>query len=102
VSIELHIERLVIEESLLEGERVVAVRQSFERELTQWLAQPGAIDRLRRIGAVTMLPATTLQAATRPGQRVGGRIAAAVGYGLGIDAQVGKSGRDAQGGGTRG
>lgn len=101
MSIELHIERLVIEETVLGGERVVAVRRSFERELAQWLAQPGAIDTLRRIGSVTMLPAATLQAATRPGQRVGGRIAAAVGYCLGIDAQAGKGGRDAQGGGTR-
>ncbi len=84
MSIELHIERLVLDEALLGGERAGSVRAAIERELTQLLAQPGAVDTLRGLGAVVALPPASLPAATSPHERLGPRIATAVQKGLGI------------------
>lgn len=84
MSIELHIERLVIDEALLGGERAAGVRAAIERELAWRLAQRGAIDALRGLGAVATLPPATLPAAGHPHERLGVRIAAAVQHGLGI------------------
>jgi hypothetical protein len=86
VSIELHIERLVIDEALLGGESAGNVRDELERELTQRLARSGAIDTLRGLGTVTALPPATVPAAMHPQQTLGPRIAAAVQKGLGISA----------------
>lgn len=101
MSIELHIERLVIDAAVLGGERAGAVRQLFERELAQWLAQPGAIETLRRVGSVMMLAPVSLQAATRSAPRVGARLAAAVGRSIGVDATDGSGRQDLQGRGAR-
>ncbi|WP_426700931.1 hypothetical protein ACPPVV_16370 [Rhodanobacter sp. Col0626] len=80
MSIELYIERLVIDESLLRGERADRVRAAIERELTQRLARPGAIDVLRGVGAVESLPAALLSS----GGSLGERIAATVQDSLGV------------------
>ncbi len=84
MSIVLHIERLVLDEALLGSERAGAVRTAIESELAQRLAQPGAIDALRGIGAVTTLPPATLPAPAHPRERLGPRIATAMREGLGI------------------
>lgn len=91
MSIVLHIERLVLDETLLGDERSGAVRAAIEHELTRRLAQPGAIDALRGIGAVTALPSVALPAGRSTHNRLGQRIAAAVQRGLGVgDAASGR------------
>lgn len=84
MSIVLHIERLVLDEALLNGERAGAVRTAIERELAQRLAQPGAIGALRSIGTVETLPSATLPAPAHPRERLGTRIATAMHQGLSI------------------
>jgi hypothetical protein len=84
MSIVLHIARLVLDEALLSGERAGSVRDALERELTQRLAQPGAVDTLRNLGAVAALPPTTLPAAMHPRQTLSPRIATAVQQALGV------------------
>ena len=84
MSVELHIERLVIDEAALGGERAGSVRAALERELMQTLAQPGAVDTLRGLGAIAALPPATLPTASHPHDRLGVRIATAVQHGLGI------------------
>jgi hypothetical protein len=84
VSIELHIERLVIDEAALGGEHAAGVRAAIEGELARRLGQPGAIDALRGLGAVDTLPPATLPPASHPHERLGPRIATAVQHGLGI------------------
>lgn len=84
MSIVLHIERLVLDETLLGGERAGSVRAALERELTKLLAQPGAVDALRGLGTVAALPPALLPVATPPQPTLGPRIATAVQQGLGI------------------
>jgi hypothetical protein len=84
VSIVLHIERLVIDEPVLGGERAGSVRAALEVELEHLLAQPGAIAALRGLGAIAALPPGTLPPAGPPREQLGPRIAAAVQHGLGI------------------
>jgi hypothetical protein len=84
VSIVLHIERLVIDEVLMQGKRPASVRVAIENGLTWHLAQPGAINALRGIGVAAALPATELPAFTRPHDDLGERVAAAVQQQLGI------------------
>jgi hypothetical protein len=84
MSIELHIERLVIDETLLGGERGESIRAAIELELAGLLARPGAIDALRGVGAVTALPTVTLAQAGGTHDRLGTRIAMAVEHGLEI------------------
>jgi hypothetical protein len=84
MSIVLHIERLVIDEALMQGKRPAALQATIENELARQLAQPGAVDVLRGIGAVTALPLTELPASTRPQDGLGERVAAAVQQRLGI------------------
>ncbi|KRE82946.1 hypothetical protein ASG75_15510 [Rhodanobacter sp. Soil772] len=84
MSIELHIERLVIDEAALGGERAGSVRTALECELGRLLAQPGAAGALRGLGAVATLPPATLPPASHPHDRLGMRIATAVQHGLGI------------------
>lgn len=43
MSIELHIERLVLDEALLGGERAGNVRAALEGELARLLTRPGAV-----------------------------------------------------------
>jgi len=83
VSIALHIERLVIDEAVLSGERAADVRVLLERELARQLGQPGAVDALRGVGAVAALPPATLPAPVRGQERLGSRLAVAVGQSLG-------------------
>jgi hypothetical protein len=87
MSIELHIERLVLDEALLGGERASAVGIAIERELMRYLAMPGAAAALHSIGAVASLPMMPLAAPGSTGQRLGARIAASVQQGLGISTQ---------------
>lgn len=83
---ELHIERLVLDASLLQGERPGDVRAAVQRELAQWLRTPGATAALRQLGHVaTLRPATAATAHNEPGP-LAARIAATVGRGLGIPA----------------
>ena len=93
MSIELHIERLVIDEALLGGERAAAVRMALERVLTHLLAQPGGADALRGLGAQAALPPATLPPATRAQPRLGPRIATAVQQSLGIPSAA-RTGRE--------
>jgi hypothetical protein len=77
MSILLHIERLVLDQALLGDERAGAVRMAIEQELSQRLAQPGALAALRGLGAVAAVPAASLPpASTR--ERLGSRVASAV------------------------
>lgn len=80
----LHIERLVVDESLLGSERAVAVRQAVERELRQRLTDPGAPEALRSFGHVVALPPVGLPAVEHPRERLGSRVARAVQQGLGM------------------
>lgn len=86
MSIELHIERLVIDAAVLGSERVGDVRAAIERELGRSLARPGVADALRGIGTVATLPAATLPPASRPRESFGTRIASAVQQRLGLPA----------------
>lgn len=94
MSIELHIERLVIDEALLGGERAGSVRAALEYELGRLLAQPGAADALRGLGAVATLPPATLPPASPPHDRLGMRIATAVQHGLGITPALRGAGKE--------
>jgi hypothetical protein len=94
VSIVLHIERLLIDEALLGGERAGSVRAALERELAQRLAQPGAVDMLRGLGAIAALPPAPLPLASTPHDRLGTRIATAVQHGLGISLANHGAGRE--------
>ncbi len=80
--IELHIERLLLDQALLGGERASAVQQAIERELGQLLATPDAFSALRSIGHVTSLPPLPLPPASPSRERLGRRIANAVHSGL--------------------
>jgi hypothetical protein len=88
VSIELHIERLVIDEAVLGGERADAVRAAIERELVRRLRLPGTADNLHHLGPVAALPSAALPAATLSPEPLGVRIASAVHQGLGFDTTV--------------
>lgn len=85
--IDLRIERLVLDEPLLGGERAADVRVALERELRRMLGVPGAMDALRGIGRVDAIPALSMPNGARTPGRLGPRIAGAVGQGLGIGAQ---------------
>ncbi|WP_201314645.1 hypothetical protein [Dyella sp. EPa41] len=84
MSIVLRIERLVIDEAVLGGDRASSVRMALERELALALAHPDAIRALSGIGAVMSLPACAMPDAKHSRAGLGGRIAAAVGEGLGM------------------
>lgn len=86
MSIELRIERLVLDEALLGDERAPAVRAAIERELGHLLAASGAFAALRGIGSVANLPSAVLPVASHPREQLGPRIATAVRSGLGIAA----------------
>ena len=92
MSIVLHIERLVIDEAVLGGERAGDVRTALERELAQRLAQPGAIDTLRGLGAIAALPSASLLSSAH--DRLGMRIATAVQHGLGITPATRGAGKE--------
>lgn len=94
MSIVLHIERLVIDEAVLGGERAGSVRAALEVELEHLLAQPGAIAALRGLGAIAALPPGTLPPAGPPHERLGPRIAAAVQSGLGIPPATHTAGKE--------
>jgi hypothetical protein len=80
----LHIERLVIDEATLGGERAANVRAVLERDLARQLAQPGALDTLRSVGVVAMLSPAVLPPPFRLNERLGSRVAVAVRQSLGI------------------
>lgn len=84
MSIELHIERLVIDAGVLGSERAEDVRAAIERELGRSLAGPGVTDVLRGIGATATLPATGLVPPSRPLESSSTRITSAVLQGLGL------------------
>ncbi|MBT2145756.1 MULTISPECIES: hypothetical protein [unclassified Rhodanobacter] len=94
MSIELHIERLVIDEAALGGERAGSVRAALESELARLLAQPGAVGALRGLGAVAALPPAKLPTASHPHERLGPRIATAVQRGLGISPAAHVAGKE--------
>ncbi len=95
MSIELHIERLVIDAALLRGERADRMRATIERELAQGLGGAGVVERLRGLGMLDALPTTPLLPATHPAEQLGTRIAAAVQQGLGLPvAMRGRSAAD--------
>lgn len=83
MKIALHVDRLVLDGALLDGERAGDVQAALERELARQLARFRNVDTLRRIGAVERLPVLALPAADRQHRSLGQRIAAAVGSALG-------------------
>lgn len=98
MSMELHIERLVLDASLLQGERPCDVRAAVQRELAQWLRAPGATAALRQLGHVaTLRPAASATAHDDAGP-LATRIAAAVGRGLGMPAAANVESAGARGG----
>ena len=97
MSIALHIERLVIDEAVLGGERAADVRLLLERELAHRLAQPGALDALRGTGAVTALPAAAVPAPARGQERLGSCLAMAVGQSLSAASMAQGSGGSGHG-----
>jgi hypothetical protein len=78
VSIVLHIDRLVLDEALLDGERPLAVRSAIERELAATLAQPFASKALQRIDAAASLPVVPLPSTLYRQDLLGSRVARAV------------------------
>ena len=84
--IELRIDRLLVDESLLGKESPGGVRLSLERELTRLLSSPGAAEALQRIGAVDALRPGDLPAARWQRDGLGTRVATVVGRGLGLEA----------------
>ena len=82
MSIVLHIERLVLDEALLDSERAGAVRSAIERELKQRLAEPGMAETLRALGHVDAMPAVTLPAPRQNREGLAPRIATAVQHSL--------------------
>ncbi len=81
--IELHIERLLLDQTLLGGERASAVREAIEGELGRLLATPDAASALHGIGHVASLLPLPLPPASHPHDRLGLRVAAAMHSGLG-------------------
>lgn len=84
MKIELHIERLVLDEMLLGRERVAVVRSGIELELAQQLAGQDADLALRRIGSIASLPSASLPPGRHPRDQLGPRIATAVSQALGV------------------
>lgn len=93
MSIVLHIERLVIDESLLGAERVGAIGAAIELEMSRKLAGPGALATLRGLASTACLPPSALPVAGRPNERLGPRIARATLHGLGVESMPAASGR---------
>ncbi|MET3653947.1 hypothetical protein [Dyella japonica] len=92
MSVVLHIERLVLDESLLGSEHAGAVRAAIERELKQRLAQPGMVEALLGLGHVDAMPAVALPAPTQQREGLAPRIARAVQHGLSPSSTGGKHG----------
>jgi len=86
MSIVLHIERLVVDESLLAGGRAENLRGIFERALAGRLASPHAMEHLSSMGAAPSLPSVDLPEGSPPSRHLGARVADAVGDGLGVPA----------------
>lgn len=86
MSIELHIERLVIDEALLQGERPAAVLAAMESELVRLLGQPGATDALQRIGNVTGLPVVPIAPGSLAHGQLGMRLARSIGQSVELSA----------------
>lgn len=84
MKINLHIERLVLDGTLLGDERAADVRTTLQRELERLLAAPGAIESLRSLGAVEALPPVWLSDARHAPNGLGMQIAAAVNRGFGV------------------
>src|SRR6185437_9273646 len=86
MSIVLHIERLVLDEALLGGERAAAVPAAIERELGRLLVAPGAAVALRGIGSIASLPPASLPLPLghHPKDQLGTRIATAASQALGV------------------
>ena len=96
MKIELHIERLVLDQALLGGERATAVCSTIEQELRRLLATPEALAALRGIGTVATLPPASLPPSSHPHDRLGTRIATAVqrGLGAGIPSTPRRAGKE--------
>lgn len=93
MTVRLHIDRVVVDEALLRGERHADVRAALEQALRERLAVPGAIDALRHLGAVPSLPAQSLPVAAPTQRDLGARIAAGAGDALGLASVAPAAGR---------
>ena len=91
MSIELHIERLVIDEALLGGERAAAVGMAMTHELQRLLAHPNGVAALAGVGAVASLPPGRLLPSTIATDRLGPRLAQAVHQVLGTSSPTAPS-----------
>jgi hypothetical protein len=101
VKIELRIERLVLDAEWLGANARDAVADAIRMELAHLLAQPGAADALRTIGAVDALPAVTLAAGAESTRRgAGSTVAQALAGALGISG-IGAESAPAPSMGTR-
>ena len=102
MSIVLHIERLVLDEAVLGGERASQVRGELERELARQLSSPGALHALPGIGSVASLPSCGMPEERHMRDGIGGRIALAVRQGLGVGSAAHAADATRVNGGRRG
>ena len=92
MSIELHIERLVLDETLLGGERAALLGDAISRELARRLAHPAAPHALLDLGHSASLRAIAAPP-LRPGDHLGARVARAVQQSLGLPGPADAGGR---------
>lgn len=78
MSIQLHIERLVLDEALMAGERPARVSEAITQELSRRLAHPGTAQTLLGLGNAASRQPIALPPPSHPGDRLGQRIADAV------------------------
>jgi hypothetical protein len=78
MNIRLHIERLVLDESLVAGERPAAVSEAITQELSRRLADPDTAQALLGLGNAASRRPIALPPPSHPGDRLGRRIADAV------------------------
>jgi len=82
--VDLHIDRLVLDEAVIGDERPLLVKATLERDLMRLLAAPGTPDALRAVGVVDTLRLAPLPAPTHRQQSLGARVAVAVAQALGV------------------
>jgi hypothetical protein len=90
--IELHIERLVLDEALMGGERAAMVSDAITWELARRLAHPDAAQALLGLDNVASQRPIALPPPRHPGDRLGPRIAHAVQQLLELPAGPGDAG----------
>lgn len=83
MKVELHIDRLVVDDAVLGRGSRRAVLEELQRELAARLAAPGAAAGIAGLGAIEVLPPAHPRTPPASGGSPGMRIAVAVAEGLG-------------------